>query len=173
MSEIHHNGNHHPADHHHGHPTETPDVSHIRNVDVTHELSDVSVEGVLKFIVGLTIMTAVTLGLMWALFKVLNSEAAKKDVQAPPGPMARTEEERRPPEPRLQEAPGFGLKLETGQLVPLDSKHAPGQPQAEYRVLQEQWEETLEKGKTDPTGKLVALPIGEAMKKLLEGESLP
>src|SRR6266545_2789560 len=100
MSEIHHNGNHHPAHHHHGHPTETPDVSHIRNVDVTHELSDVSVEGVLKFIVGLTIMTAVTFGLMWAVFRVLNSEASKRDVQAPPGPMAMTEEERRPPEPR-------------------------------------------------------------------------
>ena len=29
-----------------GHKTETPDVSHIRNVEVTHEASDVSVIGV-------------------------------------------------------------------------------------------------------------------------------
>jgi hypothetical protein len=40
-----------------GHKTETPDVSHIRNVEVTHETSDVNVNGVLTFVVGLTILT--------------------------------------------------------------------------------------------------------------------
>ena len=34
-----------------GHKTETPDVSHIRNVEVTHETSDVNVRGVLTFAV--------------------------------------------------------------------------------------------------------------------------
>ena len=40
-----------------GHRTETPDVSHIRNVEVTHEPSDVHVGGVLRFLVVLTIAT--------------------------------------------------------------------------------------------------------------------
>ena len=31
-----------------GHVTETPDVSHIKNIDVTHEASDVSVSGILS-----------------------------------------------------------------------------------------------------------------------------
>ena len=38
-----------------GHRTETPDVSHIRNVEVTHERSDVNVRAVVTFIVVLTI----------------------------------------------------------------------------------------------------------------------
>ena len=48
-----------------GHKTETPDVSHIRNVEVTHEASDVSVRGVLTFVVVLTIATATVCLGMW------------------------------------------------------------------------------------------------------------
>ena len=40
-----------------GHKTETPDVSHIRNVEVTHETSDVNVRGVLTFVVVLASST--------------------------------------------------------------------------------------------------------------------
>jgi hypothetical protein len=156
-----------------GHVTETPDVSHIRNIDVTHEMSDVSVEGIVKFIVGLTVMTAVTFGLMWALFRVLNSEVVRKEEKTPPGPMAMSEAERLPPEPRLQAARGFGLKLENGQVVDLDTLAKPGQPQAEYRTLREQWEAVLLHGKMDASGKPVALPIAEAMKQVLEGDHLP
>jgi hypothetical protein len=156
-----------------GHVTETPDVSHIMNVDVTHEASDVSVEGIAKFIVGLTILTAITFGLMWIFFNVLNRQAAKEDAGiAAPGPMARTEEERLPPEPRLQEAKGFGVKLETGEVINLDSLAAPAQPQAEYRVLHQQWQETLQNGRTDASGRQLAIPIKEAMKQVLESNTL-
>ena len=148
-------------------------MSYIMNVDVTHEASDVNVEAIAKFIVALTIMTAVTCGLMWLLFNVLNRQAATKDAGAAPGPMARSEAERLPPEPRLQGAKGFGLKLETGEVIDLESVTVPGQPQAEYRVLRQQWEETLQNGKTDANGKLVAIPIQEAMKKVLETNALP
>jgi hypothetical protein len=126
----------------------------------------------MKFIVGLTVLTAVTFGLMWVLFRVLNSQASKKDIQAPPGPMAMTEAERQPPEPRLQEAPGFGLTLDSGQRIPLDAHTAPGQPQREYRLLRQQWDETLKNGRTDGSGKPVAVPIEEAIKKIVEGNAL-
>ena len=33
-----------------GHKTETPDVSHIRNVDCAYEASDINVRGVLTFV---------------------------------------------------------------------------------------------------------------------------
>ena len=52
MARTKHNGNGHDR----LHVTETPDVSHIKNLDVTHEASDVSVTGILKFVVGLTVL---------------------------------------------------------------------------------------------------------------------
>ena len=59
-----HNGNGH------GHITETPDVSHIKNVDVTHEASDVNVGGILKFVLGLTIFAVFVQVLMLSLIHI-------------------------------------------------------------------------------------------------------
>lgn len=130
MADKRHNGNGH------GHVTETPDVSHIKNLDVTHEASDVSVSALLKFVAALTVMTGLVAVLMWGLFKFFEMQAEK---EPKPGPMAMTKEERLPPEPRLQSAPGFGVKLENGKWVMLEKR----EPQAEYRVLREQWERQL------------------------------
>ena len=119
------------------HQTETPDVSHIKNIDVTHEASDVSVSGIVKFVVGLTVFSVIVSVLMWGLFIFLNAQEEKKESQ--PGPMAMSKEERLPPGPRLQSAPGFGVKLENGEWVPLENS----EPEAEFRVLREQWEQKL------------------------------
>jgi hypothetical protein len=151
----------------HGHVTETPDVSLIKNIDVTHEASDVNVGGILKFVVGLTIFAIAVQVLMWGMFRFLNSQEEGKEPR--PGPMAMTEQERRPPDPKLQSAPGFGVKLENGQWVPLENR----EPQAEYRVLREQWDQTLKEGARDQSGKIVGLPIDQAMQKVLEGKGLP
>ena len=120
----------------HVHVTETPDVSHIRNLDVTHETSDVSVGGILKFVVGLTLFAVVVHVLMWGMFRLL---AYQEDQEPPPGPMAMTEEERLPPAPRLQAARGFGVQLANGEWVNLENK----EPEAEYRVLYQQWQREL------------------------------
>src|SRR6185503_9952699 len=119
------------------HVTETPDVSHIKNVDVTHETSDVNVGGILKFVIGLTIFGIIVNVLMWGMFRVFNEQETKKEPAK--GPMAMTTKERLPPEPRLQAAPGFGVKLANGEWVPLDQR----EPEAEYKVLREQWEQQL------------------------------
>src|SRR5262245_47699365 len=113
-----------------GHKTETPDVSHIRNVEVTHEPSDVSVNGVLTFVVVLTIATAAVCLGMWLLFRYFNAQEARKPQ---PGPMALTKDEllKSNPAPKLQAAPGFEITLENGQKEKLEL--AP--PQAEYGVL--------------------------------------
>lgn len=148
-----HNGNGHDPHH----VTETPDVSHIKNVDVTHEASDVSVSGVLKFVGALTIMGIVVFVLMWAMFRFLSAQETEKE--PPPGPMAMRPDERLPPPPRLQAAKGFGVKLENGELVNLENK----EPDAEYRVLREQWERTLLEGAKDQSGKLIGEPINQAM----------
>ncbi|HJP93454.1 MAG TPA: hypothetical protein VJ875_15960 [Pyrinomonadaceae bacterium] len=149
-----------------GHRTETPDVSHIRNVEVTHERSDVSVRGVLTFVVVLTIAgIAIHLG-VWLLFDYFDKQQAR---ESRPGPMALTKEERLPPEPRLQLAPGFQIKLEDGQTRKLER----AAPQAEYRVLRQQWDENLKTGLKDQSGKVVGMPIDQAIDKIVSGEGLP
>ena len=149
-----------------GHKTETPDVSHIRNVEVTHETSDVSVKGVLTFVVALTLATAAVSAGMWGLFKYFAAQEAKEPTR---GPMAITEKDKRlPPEPRLQSAPGFKLKLENGETVDLERAI----PQAEYKALRAQWDENLKTGLKDQSGKVVGMPIEQAMEKVVS-EGLP
>ena len=150
-----------------GHRTETPDVSHIRNVEVTHEPSDIYVGGVLRFLGVLTIATIVISIGLWFLFKYFNTEKAK---ERPPGPLAiRNERERLPPEPRLQGSKGFRVTLENGQEVPLELTH----PQAEYETLLKQWQISLQTGVKDSSGNTVGMPITDAMKKVVSGEGLP
>jgi hypothetical protein len=111
-----------------GHRTETPDVSHIRNVEVTFEKSDINVRGVLTFVVLLTVACAVISFGLWYLFKYFNTQKGKERA---PGPLAirnLKEEDRLPPEPRLQASRGFEVTLENGEKVNLELTH----PQAEY-----------------------------------------
>jgi hypothetical protein len=92
-----------------------------------------------------------------------------------------TEQERRPPDPKLQAAPGFGVKLENGQWVRLENR----EPQAEYRVLLEQWQRQLNCERNQPadahhpeaeqpmSSAQPCVPIDQAMQKVLEGKGLP
>jgi hypothetical protein len=149
-----------------GHKTETPDVSHIRNVEVTHEASDISVRGVLTFVVVLTLATAAVSAAMWGLFRYFEAQEAKEPTR---GPMALTQKkDRLPPEPRLQSAPGFEITLEDGQKKNLEKAI----PQAEYQALHAQWEENLKTGLKDQSGNVVGMPIEQAMKKIVS-EGLP
>jgi hypothetical protein len=152
-----------------GHRTETPDVSHIRNVEVTHEASDINVRGVLTFVVVLSLLMASSSLGLWYLFNYLNNQKARERT---PGPLAirnLPESERLPPEPRLQGSKGFGVTLENGQKVPLELS----QPQAEYEELRKQWEIALQTGVRDSSGNVVGMPIDDAMKKVVSGEGLP
>jgi hypothetical protein len=82
--------------------------------------------------------------------------------------MALQPKDRLPPEPRLQAAPGFQLKLESGETVSLEKLG----PQEEYRVLRRQWNENLKTGLKDQSGNTVGMPIEEAMKKIVS-QGLP
>ena len=42
-------------------------------------------------------------------------------------------------------------------------------PQAEYDALRKQWEENLKTGLKDQSGKVVGMPIGEAIDKIASG----
>jgi hypothetical protein len=149
-----------------GHQTETPDVSHIRNVEVTHEASDIDVKGVLTFVVALTILTiAVYLGILL----MFNQFQRQAQAEPKPGPMALSQTERLPPEPRLQAAPGFEVTLSDGTQVNLATR----QPQAEYRTVLEQWDKELKGQVKDASGNPTSIPIDEAINKVLSGSGLP
>lgn len=152
-----------------GHRTETPDVSHIRNVEVLHEPSDVSVKGVGGFVVALTVATIIVAVGLWFLFNFFNAESAK---ERPPGPMSLRslpEEQRLPPAPRLQGQKGFEVTLEDGKKVDLSLR----EPQAEFRELHRQWLSILDSGMKDQSGNVVGMPIDQAIDKVLSGEGLP
>ena len=126
-----------------------------------YEENTVGLKGILYFWVGLLILIVVTFGLMWALINVLRDY--NRENQEPPGPLAMTEKERLPPEPRLQSAPGFGIDTDRGRvnLELMDSK-------AEYRVFREEWTRLWEDGEKDPkTGAVSVLPIEQAKEKVL------
>ncbi|HEV2829343.1 MAG TPA: hypothetical protein VGW76_17225 [Pyrinomonadaceae bacterium] len=161
MARNKHNGNGHDR----VHVTETPDVSHIKNLDVTHEASDVDVAGVLKFVIALSVLGVAVFVLMWAMFRFLNAQAEK---EPNPGPMAMKPEERLPPDPRLQAAKGFGVKLETGEWVNLENR----EPEAEYRVLREQWERQLNCQNMEGVENSNCTPINTAIDRLLAGGTL-
>ena len=159
------------------HTTETPDTSYIKNVDVTHEVSDVYIGGIAKFVVGLFVLIVVSFVLMWAMFRMLHSQPVEGE--RPRSPMARTDEERLPPEPRLQSAPGFAEELqktatkekEEGALI--SRQNTAGAPVSkdplyEIRILRNQWDDVLKNGPTDANGKRYGMPIEQAKQEVLK-----
>jgi hypothetical protein len=141
---------------------ETPDVSHIQNPDVTHEESDVNVRAILQFVLGLLFFAVVVHILMWYMLKLM--EQRQEQRTPPPSPMALTDKERLPPEPRLQAAPGFGVDAGEGRRVDLGLK----EPTAELKVVREQWDRVLKEGQKDQSGNVISIPIEEAKRQLIE-----
>ena len=126
-----------------------------------YEENDVRLTGILYFGGGLVLLIVITFGLMWALLGVMEQQMSdKKDA----GPMAMTDEERLPPEPRLQLAPGFGVDGPDGRVnLELTA------PSSEYQEMRREWDRKIEKGLVDPaTGAISALPIDVAKEKFLE-----
>lgn len=157
------------------HVTETPDTSHIKNRDVTHEASDVQVGSIAKFVIGLLVLTIATHIGLWGMFRLLDAAEAKKETARPP--MAMTEAERLPPEPRLQGAPKFGESLEQGQskehaepatVAASEEMETPKDPLWEIKVLNERWHDALEHGPLDKDGKRFGMPIDKAKEEVLK-----
>ncbi len=125
-----------------------------------YEQNLIGLKGIVYFGVGLLILIIITFGLMWALENVMEDNSPDKRSSSP---MAMSELERLPPEPRLQSAPGFGVNGPNGrvrmELTP---------PQAEYWELKKEWDNLRKNGEKDPkTGTLISMPIDAAKAKLL------
>lgn len=165
---------------HNDHVTETPDTSYIKNIDVTHEVSDVYVGGIAKFVVALVVLMVVSFVLMWAMFRVLDT----RSVEPPRSPMALSDKERLPPEPRLQGAPGFADELSKTAQAQKENKAevshevrgtapVPRDPMWEIRVVRDQWNEVLEHGPVDQNGQRYGMPIEKAKEEVLKQLAAP
>ena len=129
--------------------------------NLPYEENEIRLKGIIYFWIGLLALIVVTFGLMWALINVLRDY--NQQSQEPAGPLAMTEKERLPPEPRLQMAPGFGIDTDKGRQN-LELTY----PQSEYRIFREEWTRLWEDGQKDPqTGAVSVLPIEQAKEKVL------
>jgi hypothetical protein len=160
---------------HKEHVTETPDTSYIKNVDVTHEKSDVQVGSIAKFVVGLLALTVATHVVLWGMFAALERNESRREQEHPRPPMALTGEARLPPEPRLQGAPAFGESLERNQQQAEEKRETvaadpnkPKDPLWEINALRQQWNDVLEHGPVDQSGKRYGMPIEQAKEEVLK-----
>jgi hypothetical protein len=149
---------------------ETPDVSYITNPDVAHEESDVAVRPLLWFVGGLTAFTIIVCIAVFIMFQYFLNREKSQELKA--SPLARQGEERLPPEPRLQLAPGFGVTTDDGRRHNLSYENRPEgvpQPQSEYLVVRDEWRRELEGyGWADEKAGTVRVPIGDAMKRYVQ-----
>jgi hypothetical protein len=126
-----------------------------------YEQNIIGLKGIFYFGIGLFLLIVITFALMAALLNVFEDDA--KATKQSDNPMAMSETERLPPEPRLQTAPGFGVEGPNGK-VNLELMA----PQAEYWELHKQWTEMWEHGQKDPhTGVVTSMSINEAKEKFL------
>lgn len=134
--------------------------------NATYESNVVGVKGILYFGLGLFLLIVITFGLMWVFqYWVLEDQATQMDEQNK-SPMSLSQEEKLPPEPRLQSAPGFGVDTNNGR-VQLELR----EPQAEYNVLREDWERNWKDGEKKD-GTVISLPIEEAKTKILSEKTI-
>lgn len=137
-----------------------------KSTGITYEQNQITLRGIVFFGVGLFILIVVTFALMWAMQSVLEDNAKAVDAEQKQ-PMAMQGDEKLPPEPRLQGAPGFKVDGPNG---PINLELTI--PQAEYRELKKISDEVLNNGHTvldkDNKEVVVVMPIEEAKKAFLE-----
>lgn len=139
----------------------------VVDLDKPYEENEVGMRGIIYFGLGLFFLIVVTFGLMWALENFMEEQKKAED-ERNRNPLARTQGERLPPEPRLQGAPGFGVDGPNGRIN-LELKD----PRSEWWELQKIWKKELAEGKivVSQDGKTrtqLTLPIEEAKKAILK-----
>lgn len=139
----------------------------VEDFDKPYEANEVGMRQILYFGLGLFLLIVVTFGLMWALQIVMEDQKKAEDA-AERNPLSRSAQERLPAEPRLQGAPGFGVKGPNG-WINLELKA----PQAEYWELEKQWKKELAEGKSvvsedGKTTTKLTLPIKDAKDAVLK-----
>jgi len=113
--------------------------------DVAHEASDVNFRAIVQFGVGLLVLGAVVYLVVWLFFGFLSERASRASGQLA-YPLAAGQQDRVPPEPRLQT-----------------------NPRADLRELRESEEKRLDSyGWVDRNAGIVHIPIDDAIKLTLQ-----
>jgi hypothetical protein len=115
------------------------------HADVSHEASDVNIRPILAVGGGLLVLGAVVYFVVWLMFGYLNRRDSAASA-SPVYPLAVGQEDRLPPEPRLQANPRQDLR---------DLRESEGALLKRY-------------GWVDKNGGVVRIPIDEAMKLVLQ-----
>jgi len=119
-------------------------LEQVDNPQVHHEHSDVNIKAILTFAVGLLAVAVVIHLLIWVLFRYFEGREARRVERQ--FPLAATEGQRLPPEPRLQI-----------------------NPREDLRALREAEEQVLTTyGWVDRNAGIVRIPIEEAMKLVVQ-----
>jgi hypothetical protein len=129
--------------------------------DKPYEQNVIGLKGILYFGIGLFLLIVITFGLMALFLNELEKDAEQS--KKSDNPMAMSDKERLPPEPRVQGAPGFGVDGPNGR-VNMELKA----PQSEWWELEKQYKDLWKNGMKDPkTGAISAMPIDQAKALLL------
>lgn len=112
--------------------------------EARHEETDVDIRAILTFAAGLVVVLLVVSAIVGGIFRYFDAREAR---QEPPAyPLAAQQENRLPPEPRLQT-----------------------NPRADLRDLREQEDKTLSTyGWVDRNAGVVRIPIDDAMKRTIQ-----
>lgn len=142
--------------------------SHGKKVEIDlskpYEKNEIGLRGIVLTTVALFLTCVVSFWLMWVLQVEMERYWADSEKQTA-SPMDLNSQERLPPEPRLQSAPGFGVDSPKGR-VNLELKP----PQAEWQELQKLWateEKNGQKVVANGQETVITLPIEEAKKQML------
>ena len=131
------------AEMHHTHP-EREATGGTGNVEVHHETSDVDIAGIFRFGAGLLVVAVIVHLLIFVLFRYFESrESARVPAEYP---LARSQGDRVPPEPRLQTDPRQNL--------------------SDLRAKEDEWLTSY--GWVDRNAGIVRIPIEAAMKLTLD-----
>jgi hypothetical protein len=132
------------AELHHPHAGATPQEPTTDNVEVHHEESDVNIRAIFGFGAALVLVAIVVHLAIWGLFRFFDSRASPQPAAV--YPLAAGQEDRLPPEPRLQTAPREDL--------------------AALRTREDEILRTY--GWVDRNGGVVRIPIDRAMELTLQ-----
>ena len=127
-----------------------------------YEENDIKLRGTVIFCSVTFLMIIFSFVSMWFVNRWVQTGMAEYQEQNK-SPMAFSKEEKLPPEPRLQLAPGFGVG-EGDNRISLELQN----PHAELWEVKKRWALLEKEGEKDPhTGAVIAMPVADAKAKFL------
>jgi hypothetical protein len=130
-----------------------PSADEVRAASMRRDIDDVNVWAVVKFAIGILILGIISYTVLYGMLRLFEHERVES--QGRPPAMARGEQDRLPPPPRLQMMPGSPSEFKS--------------PEYEMTVMREEEEKQLTTyGWVNRDAGIVRIPIDEAMKRLLE-----